>query len=473
MKRYEQVAEQIRNRIREGVYSAGQRIPGTRDLVQHFSVSVSTVMSAQRILEREGWVEARSRSGYYVLARADSSRQPKAQQFSPKPILVSDQRMVMKLVQTVQDPSISALGAAVPDAEYFPRLALQRAYRSALRQHGRRLDQYSFPPGIPELREALVPQMADAGCLVEPEQLTITDGCHEALRLALRSVTVAGDVVAVESPTYYGVLQLINALGLKALEIPTDPQQGISLSALQLALDQWPVKVVLVMANFSNPTGATLSDADKSSLVAMCRQREVPLIENDVYGELGYSAIRPKALKSFDDDGQVLYCASFSKTVSPGLRVGWLAAGRWLEQANYLKFTSSLATATVPQMALVSYLKDSDHRRHLRHLSQQFQVQVEKARQWVQDYFPESTRITRPAGGFVLWVELPTDYDSDALYHQALQQGIGIAPGSLFSPSGKYRHCLRLNCAIQQGRLQKALYQLGAILNGPGGSYPD
>ncbi|OZG75357.1 GntR family transcriptional regulator [Hahella sp. CCB-MM4] len=470
MKRYELVAEQIRERIREGVYSAGQRIPGTRDLVQHFSVSVSTVMSAQRLLEREGWVEARSRSGYYVLARSDSGRQPKAQTFIPKPILVSDQRMIMKLVQTVQDPSVLALGAAVPDVEYFPRLALQRAYRSALRQQGKRLDQYSFPPGILELREALVSQMADAGCPVGPEQLTITDGCHEALRLALRSVTQAGDVVAVESPTYYGVLQLINALGLKALEIPTDPQLGISLSALKLALDQWPVKAVLVMANFSNPTGATLSDQDKLALVSMCQQREVPLIENDVYGELGYSALRPRALKSFDDSGQVLYCASFSKTVSPGLRVGWIAAGKWLEQANYLKFTSSLATATVPQMALVSYLKDSDHKRHLRHLSQQLQVQMEKARQWVQDYFPESTRVTRPAGGFVLWVELPPVYDSDRLYHLALQQGISIAPGSLFSPSGKYRHCLRLNCAIPQEKLQKALYQLGQILSRYDGS---
>ncbi|WP_245555315.1 PLP-dependent aminotransferase family protein [Hahella ganghwensis] len=464
MKRYEKVAGQIRDLIREGVYSAGQRIPGTRDLVQHFSVSVSTVMSAQRLLEREGWVEARSRSGYYVCPRADASRQPDVQKFSPKPILVADQRMVMKLVQTVQEPSITALGAAVPDADYFPRKALQRAFRSALRLHGRRLDQYSFPPGLPELREALIQQMADAGCALSPEQLTITDGCHEALRLALRSVTKAGDVIAVESPTYYGVLQLINALGLQALEIPSDPQKGISLSALQLAMDQWPVKAILIMANFSNPTGATMSDEDKMSLAALCRERDIPLIENDVYGELGYSALRPRALKSFDDEGQVLYCASFSKTVSPGLRVGWVAPGKWLEQANYLKFTSSLATATLPQMALVSYLADSDHKRHLRQLTGQFQIQMEKARQWVQEFFPASTRITHPSGGFVLWVELPINCDSDDLYYKALQCGISIAPGSLFSPSGKYRNCLRLNCAIPQDRLYRAIKQIGAVL---------
>ena len=465
MKRYEQVAQQIQAQIQQGAYKTGQRIPGTRELVQHFGVSVSTVMAAQRLLERQGWVEARSRSGYYVHARAEVSPRPRLQQFLPRPSLVNDQRTVMELLQTVQNPEVLALGAAVPDAEFFPGLALQRAFRAALRLHGTHLDQYSFPPGLQALREALVQPMADAWCPVDAEELVVTDGCHEALRLALRCVAKAGDIIAVESPTYYGVLQLIDALGLKVLEIPTDPETGISLTALALAIEQWPVKAVLVMANFSNPTGATLSDENKAALCRLCADRETALIENDVYGELGYGALRPRALKSFDQHGGVIYCASFSKTVSPGLRVGWMAPGRWLDQARYLKFTSSLATATLPQLALVQYLQDSDHKRHLRQMTRQLMAQVQQVRQWVGEYFPAGTRMTHPGGGFVLWVELPGHCDSGLLYQQALARGVSLAPGFLFSASGKYHHCLRLNCALPNlTLLEGALQLMGELL---------
>ncbi len=465
MKRYERVAEELQAQIRQGAYAPGQRIPGTRDLVKHFRVSVSTIMAAQRLLERQGWVEARSRSGYYVRTRPQLSPRPKVHQFQPIPSLVNDQRTVMELLQTVQNPDILAFGAAVPDAEFFPSLALQRAFRAALRHQGRRLDQYSFPPGLQEMREALVQPMADAWCPVEAEELVVTDGCHEALRLALRCVAKAGDIIAVESPTYYGVLQLIDALGLKVLEIPTDSDAGISLPALSLALEQWPVKAVLIMANFSNPTGATLSDENKDALVRLCADCNTALIENDVYGELGYSALRPRALKSFDQQGGVIYCSSYSKTVSPGLRVGWMAPGRWLDQACYLKFTSSLATATLPQLALVQYLRDSDHKRHLCQMTGQLMAQVEQVRQWVQAYFPVGTRMSHPSGGFVLWVELPAKFDSGVLYHRALAAGVSLAPGFLFSGSGKYRHCLRLNCALPWApRLEGGIRLIGELV---------
>ncbi len=306
--------------------------------------------------------------------------------------------------------------------------------------------------------------MADAGCQITPEEVVVTNGAQEALALSLRAVTEPGDVVAIESPTFYGLLQAIEALGLRALEIPTDPDEGIVPEALALALDQWPVKAALLMPNFGNPLGHCAGDERKRALVELLEDRGVPLIEDDVYGDLAFEGPRPWAARAFETRGGVLYCGSFSKTLSPGLRVGWAVPGRFRDRVEYLKYSGSSSTPAWPGLAVTDFLERGGYDRYLRRVRGDYARAVDRVSRAVARHFPSGTRQTRPAGGFVLWLELPEAVDALALYRRALGEGISIAPGPLFSPTGKYRHHLRLNCAQPWGaRLERALARLGAM----------
>lgn len=463
-KRYEQVAEHLKSLITDGHYPAGSRLPGTLPLVKQFKVSVSTVMAAQRLLERQGWVKAKPRSGFYVKAQVAEITSPQAVSFQTEPVNVKDQQMVMEIIQSLDRPDILTLGAAVPAQDLLPKLALQRAFRKALRWSGAYAGRYFFSPGLTELREAIRPRLQNAGCEAEVNDVVITDGCHEALSLALKAVTKPGDVVAVESPTYYGALQLIHGLGLQALEIPGDPLTGMSSNELKKACQLWPIKALLIIPQHSNPTGASLPIESMRCLLKTCEDFNVTLIENDIYGELGFAPLRAKALKSLDKKGRVIYCSSSSKTVSPGLRVGWMLAGRWYEKINYLKFSNSLATATLTQLGLATYFNDVDHDRHLLQMAATLEARMQQMQMAIQQYFPEQTRISQPKGGFVLWLELPANTDTDFLYQQALKKGISIAPGSLFSPMNLYPHCLRLNASLPwSADIEQAIKTLGTI----------
>ncbi len=450
MKLYEQVAEEISLLIGRGVYPVGKRIPGTRDLVKKFNVSVSTIMQAQRLLERRGLVEARPRSGYYVRSQNDHHEHiPSQSKPSSRPALVGNKKLVLDIVQQSRRDGIIHLGAAVPDAHFLPYRALNRSISSISKRCAAEILNYSFPPGNEALRQQISIRMADAGCLVSPDEIIITNGCHEAMTLALKAVTKPGDLVAIESPTYYGILQAIDSLHLKVLEIPTHPQSGISLSALELAIEKWDIKACVVISNFSNPLGYQLSDQQKRELVALMERESIPLIEDDIYGDLGFMQQRPCAAKRFDQGDSVIYCSSFSKTITPGFRVGWVVAGKWHDQVQHQKFATSLASPTLPQMALAHFLEQGTYSRHIRKVRDIYAEQVHRMVEMVLEHFPEGTRVTRPMGGLVVWVEFPEGVDTLQIYYEAISLGISTAPGMLFSAVGKYSRCLRLNCAIK------------------------
>ena len=464
-KLYERVAKKLAGQIDQGLYRPGDRLPGVRRLAHQFGVSISTIVQAQRLLEDEGRIEARPRSGYYV--RIQPWPRPEAPAISRplvRPVPVAGQELVLRLVQAANEPDFVQLGAAVPAPGFLPARAIQRALGAAARAAGPGLATYQFPPGYPELRRQIARRMADAGCQVGPDEIIITSGCQEALILALRAVTSPGDVVAIESPSFYGLLQAIDSLGLKALEIPTDPAAGISLEALELALDKWPVRACALTANFSNPMGCAMTAQKKEALVALLARHEIPLIEDDIYGELGFDGERPQALRAFDGAGGGIYCASYSKTLSPGLRVGWMIPGRWREQVEYLKYVTSLAAPTLSQMAVADFLHHGGYDRHLRQVRSAYARQVALMTQAVGKHFPAGTRVTQPRGGFVIWVELPQEADALTLCQKALEQRISIAPGPVFSASGKYRNFIRLNCAQPWNEsLHKALMTLGRM----------
>ncbi|HFD81203.1 MAG TPA: PLP-dependent aminotransferase family protein [Gammaproteobacteria bacterium] len=462
---YERVARRLAEQIDQELYRPGDRLPGVRRLARQFGVSISTVVQAQRLLEDEGRIEARPRSGYYVRAQAwPRPRPPSISRPPVRPVPVTGQELVLRLVQAANEPDFVQLGAAVPAPEFLPTRAIQRALAAAARSGGASLATYQFPPGSPELRRQIARRMADAGCRLAPDEIVITSGCQEALVLALRAVAAPGDVVAIESPSFYGLLQAIESLGLKALEIPTDPASGISLEALELALEKWPVRACVLTANFSNPLGCVMPEARKQALVTLLARHGIPLIEDDIYGDLGFAGGRPKALRAFDEAGGVLYCASFSKTLSPGLRVGWMVPGRWREQVEYLKYVTSLAAPTLSQRAVAGFLHHGGYDRHLRQVRSAYARQVALVTRAVGKYFPEGTRVTRPRGGFVIWLQLPDKTDALGLCRRALERRISIAPGPVFSASGKYRNCIRLNCAQPWNDvLDRALMTLGRM----------
>ena len=283
----------------------------------------------------------------------------------------------MQLIKAANDPKLLPLGAAVPHAQFMPVQAVAAAMARTLRQHGAAAAAYAFPPGHLNLRRQIAKRMTELACPTDPDGIVITNGCQEAIGLALRALTKPGDVVAIESPTFYGLLQVIEVLGLKALEIPTHPREGMSIEALEFALQQWPVRVCIVTPNFSNPLGSCMSTERKRDLVNLLEQRNIPLIEDDVYGDLGFEGARPSITKALDPSGNtVIYCSSFSKTLTPGLRVGWIAAGRYQAEIEYHKYVLNLASPTASQMAVAELLERGGYDRYLRQARRDYATAV-------------------------------------------------------------------------------------------------
>lgn len=464
--RYQEIATTLNQHIDSGLYKAGDRLPGVRRLAEQFSVSISTIQEALHRLEEQGRVSAQPRSGFFVNA-ARTSLEPTITKPPRAPVAISGPALGLKLVQAANNPNIIQLGAAVPHSSYLPQKTIARAMSTAHRDYAQESVNYSFPPGNPYLRQQLARRLTSLGMPSHPDELVITVGCHESVTLALRAVTEPGDVVAVESPTYYGLHQSLDAVGLKALEIPTHASDGISLDALSFALDQWPVKACIVTTNYSNPLGCILSTEKKKALVELLENQEIPLIEDDVYGDLNHSGQRPDTAKAYDTSGNVIYCSSFSKTLAPGMRVGWIAPGRYYGQVEYLKYVTNLATPSAEQIAIATMLEKGSYDRHLREIRAAYARSVARMLQTIETHFPEGTRVSRPTGGFVIWVQLPKGTDAMKLHEQAMSEGISIAPGPMFSVSGKYKDCLRLSTALPwTPELERALVRLGQMATG-------
>ncbi|MEJ2467005.1 MAG: PLP-dependent aminotransferase family protein [Candidatus Thiodiazotropha sp.] len=443
--RYEQVAEHIRDQVRRGVLRPGERIPSVRKLSRRLGVSVSTVVQGYGLLQDERLIEPRPQSGYYVKALTRRPPPPAMSHPETYPVPVTVSEIALQVVQAYRSPGVIQMGTALPRTDFPAVSQLHRILASLARRPDPRLRDYDMPPGNSGLRLQIARRCVDAGVSASPDDVVVTNGCQEALVLCLRAVAEPGDTIAIESPAFFGILQAVESLGLKALEIPTDPRLGISLDALRLAMEQWPLKAVLLTPNFSNPLGYCMSDARKGELVALLESAGVPLIEDDIYADLNYIGNRPKAAKAWDRTGNVLLCSSLSKTLDPGLRIGWALPGRFLDKVIHLKLVSSMASATLPAYATAEYLESGGHDRHLRTIRKAYRERRDRFLELVQRLLPEGCRVTSPDGGFIAWVELPHGTDTMKLYHQAMQRGVSIAPGPLFSPTGKYRQFIRLN----------------------------
>jgi DNA-binding transcriptional MocR family regulator len=460
---YMNLAELLSARIEQGFYRPGDRLPSVRALSTEHGVSLSTVQQAYRQLEDNGLAAPRPKSGYFVPTARQLPALPVVGRPMQRPVEISQWDQVVELMRNSPRADIVQLGRGMPDVSSPTLKPLLRELARLSRHQAMPGLYYDSIYGTVALREQIARLLVDAGCQLGVADIVVTTGCHEALSSSIRAVCEPGDIVAVDSPSFFGAMQTLKGLGMKALEIPTDPITGISLEALELALEQWPIKAIQLTPNCNNPLGYIMPEQRKRALLTLAQRFDVAIIEDDVYGDLAFSYPRPRTIKSFDEDGRVLLCSSFSKTLAPGLRVGWVAPGRYLERVLHMKYIGTGSTATQPQLAIADFIKAGHYEPHMRRMRSQYQRSRDLMLDWVTRYFPEGTRCSRPQGGFMLWVELPDGFDTQKLNRQLLEQGVQIAVGSIFSASGKYRNCLRMNFASKPTpQIEQAVQKVGA-----------
>lgn len=461
---YARLAVKMADQIRSGAMAAGERMPSVRQLSKREKVSVSTVIAAYSLLEEQRWIEARPKSGFFVRRRVHKPLATPSEFKTPsRPVIATTSQLVMDVLRHGAKANAVNFGRAIPAFDFPIIRHLQQTYTrlSRTRQHlglG-----YTSPEGPYQLRQQIARHAVDAGVNVSPDSIVTTAGSLNAIGLCLQVLTKPGDLVAVESPCYYGLLQLIEAYGLQAIEIPLHPETGLSLEALQLALEQWPLKAIVTVSSFTNPLGCSIPDERKKELVSMLERYQVPLIEDDIYGDLFFGERRTSAVKAFDTQGLVLLCSSLSKTIDPQLRVGWVLAGRYHEEILHRKFVNMNSLPLLPQLVCAEILGQGIYERHLRQAREAYRQRYLRLVDLVSEHFPRVTKISRPQGGIVAWLELPQNVDTTELYHYCRNHDVLIAPGEMFSLNNQFRNCFRLTYANRWNpEREEAIRRLGA-----------
>jgi DNA-binding transcriptional MocR family regulator len=469
---YQMLAENLRKQIDSKTYRPGDRLPSVRELAMGHGFSMETVLHALRVLENNGLVEARIRSGFYV-------REPRLRCVAPpsktvtvfRPKDVALRALRQQTVAFGTSKNVVPLGLGLLSSEILPTRRLAQTVAAVARRYPVEVTTQAAVPGTESLRQQLAQRAGAWGCFFSPDDFVITCGASEALHLALRAVSERGDIVLVESPCYFGILEIIENLGLRVVELATDPQEGIDLVELENVLKRFNrVAACVLVTNYSNPLGFSLSTSSKRNLVQLLARFGVPLIEDDIFGELYRPETeRPKVAKSFDNDGSVILVGSLSKTLAPGLRIGWIVPGKFRERILELKSATSFATPSIPQLAAAEFLRFGSFDAHLRRLRRFLAEQVYRFSSAIAESFPAHTKISRPSGGFLLWIELEPGFDALEFAAEALNRyRIAVIPGNLFSARGeRYGNCFRISCGHAfSPRLAEAIGTLGRIAAG-------
>ncbi|MGM3175328.1 PLP-dependent aminotransferase family protein [Dickeya lacustris] len=464
--KFEQLAHQMREQLHSGLWRPGEKLPSLREKAAHCGLSLMTVLHTYQLLESEGRIVSRPQSGYYVAPNIVRPATPlacgEAVQLAEK-VDVND--FIFDVLRASRSPAVVPFGSAFPDPRLFPQRQLTRSLAQVARRMQPESAVDSLPPGNEQLRKQIAQRYALQGIAVSPDEIVITSGALESLNLCLQWLTRPGDYVVIESPAFYGALQAIERLQLKAITIAADPHTGIDLAALEQALQHYPIRACWLMTNFHNPLGYTLSWQKKQQLAALLRTYQVALIEDDVYGELYSGKHRPLPVKALDSDGRMLHCASFSKNLVAGFRVGWVAAGHSAEGIQRLQLMSTLATSAPMQLAIADYLATSNYDSHLRRLRRTLAQRKQRLYQAMKACFPAEVDIYYAEGGYFIWLGLPEGSNSITLYQQALAQGISLAPGRMFTTDDRFDRYFRINASFEwQSKTEQAVRKLAELL---------
>lgn len=466
MAKYETLVDQIREQIKNNIWRVGDKLPSLRKQTETTGMSLMTVLHAYQVLESQGWIVSHARSGYFVAPKIQNSnpisKRSNATVSKAEEIDIND--FVFDVLKANRTPYTVDFGSVYPDPSLYPRNQVNKSLTSAVGHMPTSSALDNLPPGNKGLRQIIAKRYAAEGMNVHPDEIVITAGALEALNLSLQAVTQAGDWVVVESPTFYGALQSLQRLNLRALSIRTHPTDGIDLDSLEDALKSHTVKACWLMTNQQNPLGCTLSNDKKARLMALLAEYNVYLIEDDVYSELYYGSQKPLPAKAFDQNGMTMHCSSFSKTLVAGFRIGWVAAGKMALPIQKLQMMSTLSASAPIQLALEKYLSARNYENHLRQLRRKLEQRKFAVWQMLCAEMPASVNINYSEGGYFLWIELPDHVDATVLYQQASKENISIAPGRMFSLNNEFDHCFRLNssfeCSLIQERAIKRLAEL-------------
>jgi DNA-binding transcriptional MocR family regulator len=465
---YTLLAESLEEQLRSGVFQANEKLPSLRKFAEQRSVSISTAQMAYNQLEDRGLIEVRPKSGYYVRHISNVQFEtPKIKVSPQKPNIVTTSELVMDVMRNSGNPNYVNFAAASPGTDFPILQQVKKSFTQTARNRDFLGNGYCLTKGEECLRRALAQRANDAGIRITPEEIIISSGCQSAIGLCLKVLCKPGDIVAVESPSYYGLLQLIESMGLKVIELPSDPVTGLSVDALRLALEQWPVKTILGVPNYNNPLGAVMPIESKKAVIELINQYQISFIEDDIYGELGYDESRPPAVKAYDSDGRVLLCSSASKMLEPQLGVGWIMPGQFMKEIEYERFLSSSNQFCLPQIVIGETMAKASFDRHIRQARKTYQQRRDRLFDLISAHFPENIRVSTPQGGFVAWIELPRSLDATDLYLRAKEVGIVISPGAIFSSNpSKYKHSIRLSYAQAWTKERdQAIQTLGNLIN--------
>ena len=443
MNKYQQIAQELENAIHQGVYCPGDKLPSIRSLALKLKVAKNTVIAALYLLESKNLVEAQPKSGFIIRSTIHNNppEPPKFETISPT---------------TVQTPEllreIITKGAAfdikpdeTPEPENRLISKLYRLINKTMRKNSaRNALYYDEPEGALVLREQITRHYSKLGVYLNHNQIAISGGCQHALFMALMATCKPGDNVVIESPGFYGVIQLLDELGLNAIEVPCNSLSGIDIAVLNQVVTEFDVRACVVTPAFSTPTGACMPDEAKQTLALLAEEYDFAVIEDDIYGDLGFQ-FRPKPIKHFDNYNRVILCSSFSKSLSRELRVGWIAGARWHNTICRLKLVSLLAGNASAQVALAEFMASGDYQRYLKQRVRQLELNRNALLSTLQSQWPETIQYTSPSGGLCIWLKLSTKLDTVSLYHKALQQGIALTPGALFTSHNDFSNYLRLS----------------------------
>tara|TARA_R110002096_G_scaffold188467_3_gene368378 strand:+ start:2097 stop:3536 length:1440 start_codon:yes stop_codon:yes gene_type:complete len=443
---YRQVIDLITENMESGTLLPGDRLPSLRKMSKTAGVSIPTVRQAYIELERRRSVESRPKSGFYVRHKAENDIVRMTRAHAMKPVSLCCRPLMERVYDGINRTDLVPLGIANPSMAKPAAKTLHRTMKRIMARAEERSLGYASTLGEPTLRRQIAYQYLDSlGVTVEADEICITNGGQEALLLALRAVAGTGDVVAVETPTYHGMLELIDSLGMLAVEIDTCPEEGVTLAALEKTLRAHPVKACMFSTTLGNPLGVTMPSEDRIKMVRLLEKFDVALVEDDVYGELRFDGQRPVPAQFLGSKARILTCGSFSKTAASGYRIGWIVAHQLIDDIARLKRAFSCSSGLLQQLTLADFLASGNYARHIKALRPVLQHNSERMQALVAEHFPHTTRTSRPVGGSVLWLELPKSVDAEQLFDEAIDAGISIAPGQIFSPLARYTHFIRLS----------------------------
>ncbi|MBB1487444.1 aminotransferase-like domain-containing protein [Oceanospirillum sediminis] len=479
--RYLSIASLIKDRIKQGIYPEDRKLPSIRALAQELGVSKGTVIRSYEQLEDDGLIRAREKSGFFPLPQhlqRNNSKRPEAilsqqQKDALRPHRVDNKSLGIHIVRSAGRTDQVALGSANPCASFFGVKRLYRILQQQIRkelselEHGY-LSHYQAPPGDPVLCQQVSLQLAERSITTAPEEIIVTNGAQAAITLALQSTTKEGDIVLIQSPCFYGILQCLEALNRKVIEIPQSSDGGPDINILSSVLTEaqaqhWPVKAIVIQPTVHNPSGQSMPLNARKELLTLARQYDLAVIEDDVFAEFSEQSPQLPSLKALDSDNRVLFCSSVSKTLTPKIRIGWLVAGRWHEQCQHFQFVSKMGLPAHTQKALGLWFEAGLMKRHLRQIKRQYHQRQQLFNQAMAHFWPDNIKHISPDGGFLIWIQLPEKMNSLPLYQWAQQQQINITPGPLFSSQGDHQDYIRINFAMFQNQPEylQAMDKLG------------